>query len=450
MTLQFLRRLSLPFFSLSLVLSAALPSRAELFEAHDFTLPNGLQVVVIPNHRAPIVTQMVWYKTGAADEPTGKSGIAHFLEHLMFRGTKTVAPGAFSRIVAQNGGRDNAFTTHDYTAYFQNVAADRLDMVMKLESDRMANLVISDKVVEPEREVIIEERRMRIGNSPAALFDEQLETSLFLHHLYRIPTIGWENEMHRLTTQDALDFYHRWYAPNNAVLVISGDVTTEQVKTLATKYYGPIPRRAVPQRQRVEEPAKVASARLTMKNPRVTQINWSRQYLAPSYRVGDTKYAYALQVLAEVLGGSAASPLYKGLVIDRTLATSAGASYDPNMFDLATFGFSATLKNGVSVEDFETALDGIVKQALEGGITAEQVDRAKQRMMSNAIYARDSVAGPARIVGMALALGRSLNDIQSWPDKIGAVTLDEVRAAAQSILHDDTAITGILMPGPTS
>ncbi len=206
----------------------------------------------------------------------------------------------------------------------------------------------------------------------------------------------------------------------------------------------------MPQRQRVEEPAKVASARLTMKNPRVTQINWSRQYLAPSYRVGDTKYAYALQVLAEVLGGSAASPLYKGLVIDRTLATSAGASYDPNMFDLATFGFSATLKNGVSVEDFETALDGIVKQALEGGITAEQVDRAKQRMMSNAIYARDSVAGPARIVGMALALGRSLNDIQSWPDKIGAVTLNDVRAAAQSILHDDTAITGILMPGPTS
>jgi zinc protease len=216
------------------------------------------------------------------------------------------------------------------------------------------------------------------------------------------------------------------------------------------KYYGPIPRRAVPVRQRVEEPAKVASARLSMRSPRVTQINWSRQYLAPSYRAGETKYAYALQVLAEVLGGSASSPLYKGLVIDRTLATSAGAAYDPNLFDLATFGFNATLKNGVTVEDFETALNDIVKQALDGGISAEQVERAKQRMMSNAIYARDSVAGPARIVGMALALGRSLKDIQSWPEGVGAVTLDQVREAAKLVLHDDIAITGILLPGPTS
>ena len=435
---------------LLLVFGIAAPAHAKLFDAQSFTLPNGLQVVVIPNHRAPIVTQMVWYKVGAADEVTGKSGAAHFLEHLMFRGTKTVPPGQFSRIIAENGGEENAFTTHDYTAYFQNVAADRLELVMKLEADRMANLVINDAVVKPEREVIIEERRMRIDNSPAALFDEQLDTALYLHHPYRIPTIGWENEMHKLTAQDEEAFYKRWYAPNNAVLVIAGDTSVEKVKPLAEKYFGPIPSRPVPVRQRVEEPAKVASARLSMRSPRVTEIEWSRQWLAPSYNRGDTSEAYPLQVLAEVLGGSAASPLYKGLVIDKGLALSAGAYYDPNQFDLATFGFSATLKHGVTVPDFEAALDAVVKNALDGGITAEEVDRAKQRMVAAATYARDSLSGPARIVGTALALGRTLDEVQSWPERIAAVTPEQVREAAKAVIHDDIAVTGVLMPGPTS
>jgi zinc protease len=393
---------------------------------------------------------MVWYKAGAADEVIGKSGAAHFLEHLMFRGTKAVPPGEFSRIVAQNGGEENAFTTHDYTAYYQSVAADRLELVMKLEADRMANLVISDTVVKPEREVIIEERRMRIGNSPSALFDEQLDTALYLHHPYRIPTIGWESEMHELTAQDEQAFYKRWYAPNNAVLVVAGDVTVEKVKALAEKYFGPVPSHPVPVRQRVEEPAKVAAARLSMKNPRVTEIQWSRQWLAPSYNRGDTSEAYPLQVLAEVLGGSAASPLYKSLVIDKGLALSAGAYYDPNQFDLTNFGFNATLKHGVTVPDFEAALEDVVKNALEGGITAEEVERAKQRMIAAAIYARDSLSGPARIVGTALSLGRTLEDVQEWPDKIAAVTPDQVRAAAKAVIHDDTAVTGVLMPGPTS
>lgn len=433
------------------VCGLALPAHAKLFDAQSFTLKNGLQVVVIPNHRAPIVTQMVWYKAGAADEVVGVSGAAHFLEHLMFRGTKAVPPGEFSRIVAQNGGEENAFTTHDYTAFYQNVAADRLELVMKLEADRMTNLVINDAVVKPEREVIIEERRMRIGNSPSALFDEQLDTALYLHHPYRIPTIGWENEMHKLTAQDEQEFYKRWYAPNNAVLVIAGDATVEKVKALAEKYFGPVPSHPVPVRQRVEEPAKVAAARLSMKSPRVTEIQWSRQWLAPSYNRGDTSEAYPLQVLAEVLGGSAASPLYKGLVIDKGLALSASAYYDPNQFDLTTFGFVATLKHGVTVPDFEAAIDDIVKNAVDGGgITADAVERAKQRMIAAAIYARDSLSGPARIVGTALSLGRSLDEVQNWPDKIAAVTPDQVRAAAKAVIHDDVAVTGVLMPGPTS
>lgn len=435
---------------LLLALAGAGPARAELFEAHEFKLANGLTAVVIPNHRAPIVTQMVWYKVGAADEPLGKSGIAHFLEHLMFRGTKAVPPGAFSRIVAENGGRDNAFTTHDYTAFFQQVAADRLELVMKLESDRMANLQITDKVVTPEREVILEERRQRIDNNPAALFDEQLDTALFLHHPYRIPTIGWESEMHGLTTADARAFYHRWYAPNNAILVVAGDVTTQQVKALAEKYYGDIPARAVPARHRVAEPPKVAAARLTMKSPRVSEVSWTREFLAPSYRAGDKQYAYALEVLAEVLGGSADSPLYKGLVIDHPLALSAGAFYDPNVYDLATFGFTARLKNGVAVADYESAFGAIIKHALEGGISNDAVERAKKRMVSAAAFARDSLSGPARIVGAALATGRSLDDVENWPERIGAVTLDQVIAAARLVIHDNIAVTGVLSPGPTS
>ncbi|HLI22277.1 MAG TPA: pitrilysin family protein, partial [Stellaceae bacterium] len=299
-------------------------------------------------------------------------------------------------------------------------------------------------------EVIIEERRMRIDNNPAALFDEQLNTALYLHHPYRIPTIGWENEMHGLTTKDEQDFYKRWYAPNNAVVVISGDATVDEVKALAERYYGVIPARPVPVRRRVEEPPKVAAATLTMKSPRISDVEWSRQWLAPSYRKGDTQYAYPLQVLAEVLGGSAASPLYKGLVIDKGLALSANASYDPNLYDLTTFGFEATLKNGASVQDFEAAFDNVVKTALASGITAEDVERAKQRMIANVTYARDSLSGPARIVGTALALGRSLDDVQSWPDKVAAVTPDQVRAAAKAVIRDDVAVTGILMPGPTS
>jgi zinc protease len=318
------------------------------FGAEGFTLGNGLEVVVIPNHRVPAVTQMVWYKAGGADEPRGKSGIAHFLEHLMFKGTKEVPPGMFSRIVAQNGGRDNAFTGEDYTAFHQTVASDRLELVMKMEADRMNGLVLSDAVVLPEREVILEERRTRIDNSPAALLNEQVRTALYLHHPYRIPTIGWEQEMEQLSTEDALAWYRTWYHPNNAVLVVAGDVTTPQVRALAEKYYGAIPAEAVPPRVRVKEPPRVATARLEFRSAQVAQASWTRSFLAPSYTGGESKHAYALQVLAEIVGGGATSRLHRALVLEQKLALSAGAFYDPSTLDLTTFGFSATPRGDVA------------------------------------------------------------------------------------------------------
>jgi zinc protease len=435
---------------LALLIVPGSPARAKMFEAERFTLANGLDVVALPNHRAPIVTQMVWYKVGAADETRGKTGIAHFLEHLMFRGTRETPPGAFSRIVAENGGRDNAFTTHDYTAYFQNVAADRLDLVMKLEAERMSDLALSDAVVLPERDVIIEERHMRIDNNPSALLDEQLDAALYVNQRYHDPVIGWESEMRGLTTADATAFYRTWYAPNNAVLVIAGDVTPEQVHALAEKYYGPIPSRPIPPRLVLGEPPKVAATRLTMKSNRVAETSWSRTYLAPSYQSGDTRFAYALQVLAEVLGSGATARFYQALVVDQGIAVSAGASYDPGPRGLSSFGIYATPKKGVPLAEFEAAVEAIVKDVIDNGVGADAVERAKKRMQTAAIYAQDGLGGPARIVGAALASGRSLDDVQAWPDRIGAVTLDEVNQAARLVLRDDFAVTGVLLPQPTS
>jgi zinc protease len=410
--------------------AAAWAQQEKQFNAATFTLTNGLQVVVIENHRAPIVTQMVWYKVGSADEQRGKTGIAHFLEHLMFKGTKATPAGEFSHIIAQNGGRENAFTSFDYTGYFQTVAADRLELVMKLESDRMTGLVLSDAVVLPERDVIIEERHTRIDNSPPALLSEQVNAALFLNHPYHNPVIGWEREMRGLTTEDALAHYRTWYAPNNAVLVIGGDVTLDQVRALAEKYYGPLAPRPVPVRHRVGEPPKVAATRLVMKSPRAGEPSWSRTYLA--------------------LGGGATSRIYRSLVLDKGVALSAGAFYNPGALDLGTFGFYATPRKDLPIADLEAALEADLKTVLKDGLTQAEVDRAKQHMQQQAVYARDSLDGPARIIGAALATGRSLEDVETWPQHIGAVTLDEVNAAARLVIHDEIGVTGVLLPEPTS
>ena len=426
--------------------SAAQNAASLRFGAEGFTLANGMQVVVIPNHRVPAVTQMVWYKAGGADEPRGKSGIAHFLEHLMFRGTKDVPPGMFSRIVAQNGGRDNAFTAEDYTAFHQTVASDRLELVMKMEADRMNGLVINDAVVEPERQVILEERRSRIDNSPAALLDEQVRAALYLNHPYRIPTIGWEHEMEQLSTADAIDWYRTWYHPNNAILVVAGDVTIDQVRALAEKYYGVIPAHPVPPRNRVKEPPKVATTRLELRSPRVAQASWSRSFLAPSYTGGETKHAYPLQVLSEILGGGATSRLNRSLVLQQKLAFSAGAYYDPGRLDLSTFGFYASPRGDVTIDKLESAVEAEIDKLLSQGVTPEEVERAKTRMQADAVYERDSLAGPANIFGAALATGRSIEDVESWPGEIGKVTVDEVNAAAKFVIREQDAVTGILLP----
>ena len=421
-------------------------SAAPLFGESEFTLSNGLEVVVVPNHRAPNVTQMVWYKVGAADEERGWSGVAHFLEHLMFKGTKTLKPKEFSEIVARNGGQENAFTSWDYTAFYQTVASDRLPLVMRLEADRMHNLVITDEQLLPERKVILEEWRMRIGNVPSAVLDQQVEAALYLNHPYRIPVLGWSEEMAKLDLAHERRFYDTWYAPNNAVLIIAGDVTVEAAQQLARQYYGGIPRKAVPARIRPVEPLREADATVELRSARVRNPIWSRVYLAPSYHSGETKDAYALEVLAEVLGGGANSRLHKALVLDQQIATGAGASYDPQRLDLGKFSYYVSPRAGTTIEAAADAAQAVVAKLLADGLDADEVDRAKTRLRNEVFYANDSLSQPGNIIGRALTTGSTLADLDAWPDRIGAVTLDEVSAAAHAVLDGKPSVTARLLP----
>ncbi|MEM7171496.1 MAG: pitrilysin family protein [Pseudomonadota bacterium] len=424
--------------------------QARVFDAQQFTLDNGLTVVVVENHRAPIVHHMVWYKVGAADEAPGESGNAHFLEHLMFKGTESLAPGEFSEIVARNGGRENAFTSWDYTAFYQTVAKDRLDIVMGLEADRMVNLVLTDEVVLPEREVVREERRSRVDNDPSGQLGEVARASLYLNHPYRIPIIGWDHEITELNTQTVLDFYKRWYAPNNAIVVISGDVSLDEVKALAEKHYGAIPAKDLPGRDRIAEPPHNAERRITLESPRVNQPSVSIRYLAPSYRTGTNGEAYALQVLSEILGGGSSSRLYSELVVDQGLASAAGGGYGADSYDLTSFNFFAAPRPDKDIDEVEDALRAQIERVRSEGVTAEEVAAAQKRLISAAVFARDSLGAGPSIIGRAMATGRSLAEVENWPDLIQEVTVEQVNAAARQVFDDKSSVTAVLLPEPLS
>ena len=424
---------------------------AKMFNPTSFTLDNGLEVVVVENHRNAVVTQMVWYRVGSADEQPGKSGIAHFLEHLMFKGTHTIPVGQFSKMIARVGGRDNAFTSTDYTAYYQSVAVEQLDLAMKLEADRMRNLVLDEKNVETERAVVQEERRSRTDNNPAALLSESMEAALFLNHPYHRPIIGWAQEIAGLNRQDALDFYARWYSPNNAILVVAGDVDPAHVRELAEKWFGPIPKGDVPARDRLVEPIQRAERLVTLKSPRVEQPRLTRLYLAPSAHRGDDllgppESSAALEVLAEILGGGSTSRLHKDLVIKRKSATAAAAWYDPTAWDYSTFGVSVIPRAGISLDAVQGQLDTQITALLDKGVTDEDLSKAKDRLTLGTVYQRDSVATGARILGAALATGLTIDDVENWPEAIQAVTAQQVNDAAHRVLVRERSVTGQLLP----
>ena len=422
----------------------AFSTAASATEITDFTLENGLDVVVLEDHRAPVVVHMVWYRVGSADEPRGKSGIAHYLEHLMFKGTDSTGPGQFSDVVAANGGNDNAFTSWDYTGYFQRVASDRLDLMMQLEADRMQNLNIAAEFVDSERAVVLEERNQRIENDPGAIFNEQRRAAQYIHHPYGIPIIGWQHEIEELTVEDAVSFYEDHYAPNNAILIVAGDVEPEEVRALAEKHYGPIPANPdIQERDRVDEPPQLSERRMIYEDPRVAQPYVTRTYLAPERDAGDQREAAALTLLASVLGGSqTTSVLAQKLQLEQKVSIYSAASYRGVSLDDTTFTLFTVPPPGVSLEEAETALDAVVAEFLEEGVDADQLDRIKAQIRAARIYDADSVQRLANRYGSALTSGLTLADVDAWPDILESITGDEIIAAAKKVFDRRTAVTG--------
>ncbi len=411
-----------------------------------YTLDNGMEVVVVEDHRAPVVQQMVWYRAGSADETRGVSGVAHFLEHLLFKATDNLESGEFSEVVAANGGEDNAFTSYDYTAYYQRVAADRLELMMEMESDRMKNLRLSESDILTERDVILEERNQRTDNNPRSLFSEQMNAAQFLNHRYGTPVIGWRHEMETLSLEDALSFYGTYYSPNNAILVVSGDVVPEEVLAQAKKYYGVIPANPdLPERIRTTEPPQTAARRLTYKDARVAQPYVSRSYLAPERDPGDQERAAALTVLAEMLGGGTTSFLAEKLQFDNPTAVWTGAFYNGKSLDKTTFDMIVVPSDGVSLSEAEAALDEALAAFLERGVDMEQLERIKMQLRASQIYARDNVDGIGQRYGSALAIGLTVQDVQDWPDVLQAVTADDIMQAALDLFREESSVTGWLM-----
>ena len=433
---------------ISTVLLAVAPARAETGpDVESFTLDNGLQVVVIPDHRAPVVTHMVWYKVGSADEQPGKSGIAHFFEHLMFKATKNHPAGAFSQAVADIGGEENAFTSYDYTAYYQKVAPQALGTMMAFEADRMVNLVLNDEVVATERDVIIEERNSRIDNEPRSLMGEELNATLYQNHPYRIPVIGWMHEIRKLNLDDAVAFYKRYYEPNNAVLVVAGDTDAATVRRLAEETYGRIPRGPdLPPRERPTEPPQETARTVTLTDARITRPSFSRSWLVPSYDTAKPGEAEALDLMSEILGGGVRSRIYQDLVVKDQLAASAGANYGGDAMDVGTFSVWGTPRDGVELKTLQDAVDAQIALIAKSGVTDEELEKAKNRFLKSVLFARDSQSSMARIYGASLATGSTLADIAEWPDRIRAVTPQAVQDAAQRHLTAQGTVTGYLLP----
>ena len=426
--------------------SAVGAARAGAAPIDHFTLSNGLEVVVIPDHRAPVVTHMIWYKVGSADETPGRSGLAHFLEHLMFKGTAKNPSGRFSQVVATIGGQENAFTAADYTGYFQRVPRDKLKEMMEFEADRMTGLVLADEEVRPELKVVLEEQNMRVANNPAARLGEQMDAALYLNHPYGRPVIGWRQEIEQLDREGALEFYRRFYTPNNAILVVAGDVNADQIHALAEETYGKVPRVAdVKPRVRPQEPVQEAARTVTLADPRVTQPSITRYYLVPSSTTARSGESEALDILTHILGRGSNSRLYQTLVVDKGIAVNAGASYDGTAVDATRMSVYGTPKPGVTLPQLEAAIDAVLAEISTNGITEQELERSKSRMIADAVYANDSQRMMAQWYGASLATGATVEQVRAWPERIREVTADAVRDAARRWLDKRRSVTGYLV-----
>jgi zinc protease len=433
---------AVPALSAPQAAASAAPS-AQTFQ---FALPNGMQVVVIPDHRAPVVTQMLWFKVGAVDDPPGISGLAHFFEHMMFRGTKQTPGDLYAQTIAKNGGEDNAFTTHDYTAFYEQIAADRLKLAMDLEADRMVNLDLSDSNVTTERDVVLEERRMRVENNPQALMGEQMEAALHMSHPYGRPVLGWPEEVRRIDKVSAQDFYKHHYAPNNATLIIAGDVTPDQIRVMAQAEYGKVAARPLQPRSEFSEPPRLTETRMTLVRPDVQVPLFQRVYRVPSYAQAAPGQAESFETLAQIMGGDQTATLYRVLVEEKKLATDAGASYDGYARDAGEFSVYAVPRAGVSLETLEKAVDQVMQTFSVSQIKGADLARAKTGLIASVTYRRDSQFAMASAYGQALMIGLTADDVNEWPTRIRAVDASGIQKASQRLFRRN-AVSVYLEPG---
>ncbi len=436
-----------PLFTLIVVVLSWMPARALDVPMTEFTLGNGMQVVVIEDHRAPVATHSVWYRVGAADETSGKTGLAHFLEHLLFKGTPRYPYGEFERLMELNGAEGNAFTTHDYTAYYQRVAVDRLPLMMDIEADRMQNLILTDENVKPELNVVREERRQRLDSDPSALLGEQLDAAMYTAHPYGRPVIGWMSEVEQLTREDALDFYRRHYTPANAVLIVAGDVRPDEIKALAAKYYGVLKNTFQPSsRKRTPEPAPIVERRLTMKSDRTPVATVLQAYLTPSHATQNNNDATALDFLGTILGSGSQSRMYKSLVLEQKIAVEAGSYFIGSLLDSGKLQIYGVPANGVTHEKLESAIQVLIDDIKKNGVTKEEISRVLEQALAEQVYALDDQNTLLRTAGAAIMTGipaQKAFDTSDW----AALTPDDIKRVANTYLKLENSVTAIMLPG---
>lgn len=415
---------------------------------HEHKLSNGLRVIVKEDHRSPVVVSQIWYRAGSMDETNGTTGVAHVLEHMMFKGTQKVPAGEFSRIIAAAGGRENAFTSRDYTAYFQQLEKSRLPVAFELESDRMLNLILSPDEFGKEIKVVMEERRLRTDDQAHALVHEELMATAFQVHPYRHPIIGWMTDLESMTAQDTRDWYERWYAPNNAVLVVVGDVDPKEVFALAEKHYGKIRPRTLPQRKPQVEPPQAGIKRVTVKAPGELPY-LSMAYHAPVLRDAAKDWEpYAMEVLAGVLDGNSSARLNQSLVREKRIAQSADAGYDGTSRGPGMFSLSGIPSEGKTVAELEAALRAELDRVIREGVTEEELNRVKAQVTAAQVYQRDSMFYQAMLIGQFEMIGLSYRDIDTVVEKIRAVTPAQVQEVAKKYLKDDSLTIAVLDPQP--
>lgn len=436
-------KISVKIAALALVLWKFGPAEAKLFNASEYRLDNGMQVVVVPNHKAPIVKHMVWYKVGSVDEEAGKGGVAHLLEHLMFRGTKKVEDGAFNEIVIRNGADMNAFTSYDMTAYHEFSDLSRLELMMALEADRMANLEFDENAFKKEQQIVFQERKQVVENNPTAYFSEMMRRNLWQEHPYSRPITGTPEEILSLTSDDVWDFYHRFYAPNNAILVLSGDIDSVAAKTLAEKHYGKIARRNNSKTTEFPKLENTSSTKTLMKTKDVSTSRFVREYIVPSYRQ-DKQVSYALAVLSTYLGEGETSFLYRQLVKDENVAVAISTDYDFTGRSYGTFRISAVLAPNVSPAEFEEKLDEAMNEAVRR-LNWDTLSMVKNKMLAGLVYLKDNPSDAAYIAGAWAMSDMPLEDIENYDENVLSVKLADVHRAA-SLLKQSISSQGFLLP----